>query len=144
VQPRPESGVDDLVAELVGGVEVPDRVQVPSRPGGVEAVNVQVAPNAVWTLGPGKTLTGEAQIRRFFRLEAPQFQPENRWLPDTNPYTVRITVNGDRGTLYFQCHFIDVKTHEVVKIADGDFEVARISGRWLITSVVGGSPTLSL
>ena len=42
MQPSPESGVDDLVAELVRRVEVPDRVQVPGRPGGVEAVNVQV------------------------------------------------------------------------------------------------------
>jgi hypothetical protein len=104
------------------------------------------APNATWTLGPGKTLIGEAQIRRFWRLEAPQFQPENRnrWLPDTTPYKIRITANGDRGTLYFECHFIDVKTRKVVKIASGDYEVARINGRWLITSLVGASPTLSL
>src|SRR6266542_5323555 len=42
VQARPESGVDDLVAEVVWRVEVPYRVQVPGRPGGVEAVNVEV------------------------------------------------------------------------------------------------------
>jgi len=100
------------------------------------------APSAVFTVGPGKTLTGAGQIRRFF-LRAPQFQPENRWLSDTTAYKSRITVNGDRGTLYFACHFVDVKTRKVVAVAAADMEVARINGRWLITSVVGSSATLS-
>jgi len=100
------------------------------------------APSAVLTLGSGKTFTGAGQIRRFF-LHAPQFQPENRWLSDTTAYKVRITVNGDRGTLYFPCHYIDVKTRKVVAPAAADMEVARINGRWLITDVVASSPTLS-
>jgi hypothetical protein len=101
------------------------------------------ARNATFTLGSGKTLTGEGQIRRFWRLEAPQFEPENRWLSDTPAYKLRITVNGERGTLYFECHYIDVKTRKVVAIAAGDLEVARINGRWLITDLVAASPTLS-
>jgi ketosteroid isomerase-like protein len=101
------------------------------------------APNATFTVGSGKTFTGARQIRRFWRLEAPQFQPENRWLSDTPAYKIRITVNGDRGTLYFECHYIDVKTRKVVAIAAGDMEVARINGRWLITNTVGASTTLS-
>jgi ketosteroid isomerase-like protein len=101
------------------------------------------APNATFTLGAGKTLTGERQIRRFWRLEAPQFQPENRWLSDTPAHKIRITVNGERGTLYFECHYIDVKTRKVVAIAAGDMEVAKIKGRWLITDNVAASPTLS-
>jgi outer membrane biogenesis lipoprotein LolB len=101
------------------------------------------APNAAFTLPSGKTLTGEGQIRRFWRLDAPQFRPKNRWLSDTTAYKVRITANGERGTLYFECHYIDVKTRKVVRIASGDMEVARINGRWLITDVVAASPTLS-
>jgi hypothetical protein len=99
------------------------------------------APNATFSI-PGMTLTGERQIRHFW-LEARQFQPENRWLSDTPPYKSRITVNGDRGTLYFPCHYIDVKTHKVVATAAADMEVARINGRWLITDVVASSSTLS-
>jgi transposase InsO family protein len=101
------------------------------------------APNANFTLPSGKTLTGKGQIRRFWRLDAPQFRPKNRWLSDTTAYRVRITANGERGTLYFECHYIDVKTRKVVRIASGDMEVARINGRWLITDVVAASPTLS-
>ena len=101
------------------------------------------ASSATLTLPTGKTFTGDGQIRRFWRLEAPQFQPENRWLSDTSAYKIRITANGDRGTLYFECHYIDVKTRKVVAIAAGDMEVARINGRWLITNTVGASTTLS-
>jgi ketosteroid isomerase-like protein len=100
------------------------------------------APSAVFTVGSGRTFTGAGQIRRFF-LQAPQFQPENRWLSDTTAYKIRITVNGDRGTLYFPCHYIDVKTRKVIAPAAADMEVARINGRWLITDVVASSPTLS-
>jgi hypothetical protein len=99
------------------------------------------APNATFTVGPGRTLTGKKQIRRFWR-ESKVFQPENRWLSDTSAYKIRTTVNGDRGTLYFECHYIDVKTRRVVAVAAADEEVARINGRWLVTNLVGGSPTL--
>jgi transposase InsO family protein len=101
------------------------------------------APNATFTVGPGKTLAGKRQIRRFFFLESKAFQPEGRWLSDTSAYKIRATVNGDRGTLYFPCHYIDVKTRKVIAPAAADMEVARINGRWLITDVVASSPTLS-
>jgi ketosteroid isomerase-like protein len=101
------------------------------------------APNATFTIGQGKTLTGKKQIRRFWLLEALTFKPENRWLSDTTAYKSRITANGDRGTLYLECHYIDVKTRKVVFLAASDDDVARINGRWLITSSVGSSPTLS-
>ena len=53
-----------------------------------------------------------------------------------------MTVNGDRGTLYFECHYIDSKTGEVAAITAADQQLARIDGRWLITDMVGASATL--
>jgi hypothetical protein len=100
------------------------------------------APNATFTVAPGQTLTGKEQIRRFW-LEAPVFQSENRWVSETPAYKIRSTVNGDRGTLYFECHYVDSKTGKVVKITAADQQVARINGRWLITNNVGASPILS-
>jgi ketosteroid isomerase-like protein len=100
------------------------------------------APNATFTVGPGKTLTGKKQIRRFW-LESPAFQPENRWVSETPAYKLRSTVNGDRGTLYFECHYVDAKTRKVVAVTAADQQVARINGRWLITNNVGASPILS-
>ncbi len=100
------------------------------------------APNATFTTEPGQTLTGKKQIRRFW-LAAPVFQPENRWVSDTAAYKIRMTVNGDRGTLYFECHYIDSKTNKLGPVTAADQQVGRINGRWLITDMVGASATLS-
>ena len=70
------------------------------------------------------------------------FKPENKWLSDTPAYKIRITVNGDRGTLSFECHYIDLKTGKAWSITRADQEVARIDGRWLITNMVGGTAPL--
>ena len=47
-------------------------------------------------------------------------------------------MNGDKGTLYFECHYIDVETGKVVSIVAADQDVQRIDGKWLITTL-GGS-----
>jgi ketosteroid isomerase-like protein len=88
------------------------------------------------------TLTGKKQIRRFW-LAAPVFQPANHWVSETPAYKIRITVNGDRGTLYFECHYVDSKTGKLMAITGADQQVARINGRWLITDMVGASATLT-
>jgi ketosteroid isomerase-like protein len=102
------------------------------------------APNATFTLGPGKTATGTKQIRRFWLDKSVLFEPTKRWISDHPAYKVRVTVNGDRGTLHFECHYVDAKTGQVVVVTAADLDVARINGQWLITNMVGGSATLSL
>ena len=100
------------------------------------------APNATLTVGPGQTAAGKKQIRRFWLTKAAVFKPESKWLSDTPAYKIRITVNGDRGTLSFECHYLDLKTGRALTITRADQEVARIDGKWLITSMVGGSAPL--
>jgi ketosteroid isomerase-like protein len=100
------------------------------------------APDSTFTIGP-TTLTGKAQIRDFFAQKAAPFQAANHWVSDTPAYKIRITVNGDRGTLYFECHYIDVKTQKVMSVVAADQNVQRINGKWLITNASGASPTLS-
>ena len=53
-----------------------------------------------------------------------------------------MTIDGDRGTLYFECHYVDVKTKEVAAVTRRDMDVARVDGRWLITRMVGGTTEL--
>ena len=48
----------------------------------------------------------------------------------------------DRGTLHFECHFIDVKKRTVAATTAGNVDVARIDGRWLITNFVGSTTEL--
>jgi uncharacterized protein (TIGR02246 family) len=100
------------------------------------------APNATFIVGPGETLIGKEQIRRFW-LKSPAFKPKNHWVSDHPAYKLRSTVDGDRATLYFECHYIDAKSRKVIRVTAADQRVARISGRWLITNNVGGTPILT-
>ena len=97
--------------------------------------------NATFTYGPGQTATGTEQIRKTW-LGSPSFKPATHWISDHPAYKLQVTVNGDRGTLHFECHFIDVDTEKVAAVTAGDFDVARIDGRWLITRMVGSTAEL--
>lgn len=99
------------------------------------------ASDATFNIGP-ETLTGKAQIRDFFAHKAGPFKPQNHWESDTPAYKIRITVNGDKGTLYFECHYVDVKTAKVVSVVGADQNVQKINGKWLITNSAGATPSL--
>ena len=98
------------------------------------------APKATFTIA-GKTYRGRAAIRQVFAQAGP-FQPRNHWESDTPAYKIRITVDGDRGTLYFECHYIDVDTGKVAPAVGGDNDVRKINGKWLFTKLIPSSVTL--
>jgi ketosteroid isomerase-like protein len=100
------------------------------------------APNATLTV-PGRTAVGKDQIRRFWLTDSDAFRPTNRWISDTPSYKLRVTADGDRGTLHFECHYVDIKGKTVVVHLTADQEVARIDGKWLITDMVVGSAALT-
>jgi ketosteroid isomerase-like protein len=100
------------------------------------------APNATFNIGTA-TLSGAKQIRNFFATKAAPFQPQNHWVSDTPAYKIRITVNGDKGTLYFECHYIDVKTKKVAVVVGADQNVQKINGKWLITNGAAATPSLA-
>ena len=99
------------------------------------------APNATFTLG-GKTYRGKPAIRDALSKAGP-FQPQNHWISDTAAYKIRATVHGNTGTLYFECHYIDVDTGKVAAVVGADQDVQKFNGKWLITKLIGSSPTLS-
>ena len=101
------------------------------------------APNATGTFGPGKTVSGKEQIRKVWLKSIP-FQPETQWLSDHPAYKLKATVDGDRGTLHFECHFVDVKTEKIAAVTAGNHDVARIDNRWLITNFVGSTAELKI
>ena len=100
------------------------------------------APNATFTVGGGETAVGVDEIRRFWTEKSPAFEQTNHWISDHPAYKMKITVNGDRGTLHFECHFVDAETGKVAAVTAGDADVARIDGQWLITNFVGGTTEL--
>jgi ketosteroid isomerase-like protein len=101
------------------------------------------APNATLTVGPDLTAAGVDEIRQFWLTKSVAFAPETTWVSDHPAYKLSVTVNGDRGTLHFECHFIDYKSDEVAAVTVGDLDVSRIGGRWLITNFVAGSTELA-
>jgi ketosteroid isomerase-like protein len=100
------------------------------------------APNATFTVGPGQTAIGKKQIREYWLKKSKAFQSTTHWISDTAAYKVRATADGDRGTLTFECHYIDVNSRNVVVVTAADIEVAKINGKWLITNMVGASAEL--
>ena len=105
----------------------------------VDLMMSQYAPDATFTF-PGTIAAGKKEIRQFWLTSKSM---TNNWVSETPIYKVRIKVNGDRGTLYFECVYVDPKTSDVVSTTAADMDVARINGRWLITNVAGASATLS-
>jgi ketosteroid isomerase-like protein len=99
------------------------------------------APGATFTAG-GHSAVGKQEIRKFWLTQSDTFKPGNTWVSETIPYKVRITVNGDRGTLYFECHYVDRETGKVEEVTAADGDVTRINGRWLFTNFAGASATL--
>jgi ketosteroid isomerase-like protein len=101
------------------------------------------APNATLTIGPELTAAGVDEIRQFWLEKSQPFAPETTWVSDHPAYKLAVTVNGDRGTLHFECHFVDYSTDTVASITVADIDVARIGGQWLITNLVAGSTELA-
>jgi ketosteroid isomerase-like protein len=99
------------------------------------------APNATLTI-PGRTAVGTEEIRAFWLTKSDAFRPDNHWLSETPSYKTEITANGDKGTLHFECHYVDIEGKTVVVYLTTDQEVARIDGEWLISDMVVGSASL--
>jgi len=100
------------------------------------------APGAVFNV-EDQALTGKPAIRHWFATENKAFFPQNHWIADTPTYKIRATVNGDKGTLYFECHYIDPKTTQLVAWVGVDHDVQKIGGKWLIVNSVVSKPALS-
>ena len=101
------------------------------------------APHATGTFAPGKTATGKKQIAGFW-LGSKMWESSTHWLSDHPAYKLKVAVDGDRGTLHFECHFIDVDSGKIAATTAGNLDVAKIDGHWLITNFVGSTTELKI
>jgi ketosteroid isomerase-like protein len=99
--------------------------------------------HATGTFRPGQTVSGKEEIRKVW-LDSTAWKPETHWVSDHPAYKLKVTLDGDRGTLHFECHFVDVDTGEVAVVTAGNVDVARIEGSWLITNFVGSTSELKI
>ena len=100
------------------------------------------APGAVFNIDQ-QTLTGKAQIRNWFKTENKAFMPSHHWESDTPSYKLKVHLNGENATMYFECHYIDPKTSKVVGLAGVTHTLQKINGKWLITDSAGATAKLS-
>jgi uncharacterized protein (TIGR02246 family) len=107
----------------------------------LELVMSLFAEDAVVTAG-GHTSTGKDQIRTLFGTAGP-FRPENTWTSLHPAFKVRITAVEDRGTIHFECHYVDIATQQFKSSVGADAKVARIDGKWLFTNIVGSNASLA-
>jgi len=101
------------------------------------------AEHATGTFRPGQTVSGRKQIEDVWKNSV-AWKPETHWLSDHPAYKLKVTISGDRGTLHFECHFVDVDTGKVAAVTAGNLDVAKIDGRWLITNFAGSTSELKI
>lgn len=104
----------------------------------VDLITSLFTDTATFTTG-GQTYAGKDEIRDFFATKAGPFQPQNTWISETPAYKIRATVDGNTGTLYFECHYVDVATRMVVSVVGADATVERIGDSWLMTTLTASS-----
>jgi ketosteroid isomerase-like protein len=100
------------------------------------------APGAVFNIDQ-QTLVGKAQIRHWFATQNGAFMPSHHWESDTPSYKIRINLNGDKASMYFECHYVDPKTSTIVAKAGVTHTLQKIDGEWLITNSAGSTAVLS-
>jgi hypothetical protein len=99
------------------------------------------ADDAVLTAA-GKSHSGKDEIRKLVSTQLAPFKPENHWTSLTHAPNIRHTVSGDRGTLYFECHYFDLNTRQLANSVSADTRLARVGGKWVFTNLVTGNAIL--
>jgi hypothetical protein len=99
------------------------------------------APRATFTVGAA-TYTGKAQIRKFFATRYAAFRRGNHWVSETSSFKTRIRLNGEKATLDFVCHYVDIKTGKVASVVGFDQNLKKINGKWLIARASGSTVKL--
>lgn len=103
------------------------------------------APGAVFNIDQ-QTLVGKAQIKHWFLTQNKAFLPHDHWQSDTPSYKIRIHLNGDRATLYFECDYVQPGNPATVVASAGvTHTLQKVNGKWLIINSVGSTaiPTAS-
>ena len=78
------------------------------------------APNATAHVRAGQTVSGKDADPGGLAQLGWRSSPTTNWLSDHPAYKLKATVNGDRGTLRFECHFVDLlDTRKIAAVTAG-------------------------
>ncbi len=90
------------------------------------------------TAHDNKVYRGKAEVRRYWADVSGPFRPEHRWIGYTPAMRMHATARGDRGTLYFECLWMDVDGGAVGTHSFSDMTLARDHGHWLVKTISVG------
>jgi hypothetical protein len=90
----------------------------------------------------GTTHTGKDEIRALLATH-PAFNPANHWVALTRSPHFRITASGTRGTLYFECYYVDLASKQVMLSLGATTKVVRVDGRWLFRDFISAPVTIA-
>ncbi len=99
------------------------------------------AEDAILRVGD-KNYTGKEAIRTFVTTQLGAFKPENQWVALTHSPKIQIALQGDQGTLNFQCHYADAATKELASMQSAETKVIREGDKWLFKEFVAAPGSL--
>jgi hypothetical protein len=82
-----------------------------------------------------KVYTGKAEVRRYWADVSGPFRPEHHWIGYTPAMRMHAEVEGDKGSLYFECLWMDVDANAVGAHAFSDMKLTRVNGTWLVQEI---------
>jgi hypothetical protein len=90
------------------------------------------------TAHDNKVYRGREQVRTYWADVSGPFRPEHHWIGYTPAMRIKSHVTGDRGTLYFECLWMDVDSNAIGAHAFSSMDLARVNGRWLVKGIKVG------
>ena len=82
-----------------------------------------------------KIYQGKDQVLAYWRDVSGPFRPENHWIGYTPAFRMHAHAKGDRGTLYFECLWMDADRTTIGAHSFSDMTLERVQGRWLVKAI---------
>lgn len=89
----------------------------------------------------GNTYSGKDEIRAFFLASGSFIEHRMAFSPT---YKTGVDIHGNRATLYFECHDVQLETGLMVTHLFLAGKLAKVQGEWLFWRMVGGAAPLSV
>ena len=85
-----------------------------------------------------KVYRGKDQVLTYWRDVSGPFRPQNHWIGYTPAFRMHAHANGNTGSLYFECLWMDADRNVVGAHSFSDMTLAREHGHWLVKTIKVG------
>jgi SnoaL-like domain len=85
-----------------------------------------------------KVYQGKDQVRTYWQDVSAPFRPENHWIGYTPAFRMHAHAMGDKGTLYFECLWMDADRNVIGAHSFSDMTLVRMNGHWIVKTIKVG------